>query len=110
MENGLPFGDSPLDFEDPAKPGLGWASVVMFCGSALLVFFNSHAILNWSNRLDLTDTNAPIVMFAEKWHNQTGQWGLNLIVDSVKETAENARHAKWPALPKPAPDDSSPRY
>lgn len=104
MENGLPFGDSPLDFEDPAVPGLGWASVVIFGGSALLAFLNSHAIQNWSSRLDLTDTSAPIVMLAEKWHDETGKFGLNIIVDTVKQAADKARHASWPLPHEPASD------
>ena len=95
MHEGLPWGDSPVDFEDDDQPGISWAASAIYGASAMLLFLNAHAILNWANQLDLTETTAPIVVAAENWYAQTGQFGLNQIVDSVKAAAQEARAADW---------------
>lgn len=114
MQEGLPWGDSPLDDdEETDRPGLGWATLAVYSGSAMLMLLNAHAILNWANQLDLNDETAPIVLAAEDWHGKTGAYGLNIIVDSVKQAAVEVRAAKWPDLPAqwqpdaPAPSAAS---
>lgn len=115
MQEGLPWGDSPLDDEETDRPGLGWATLAIYSGSAMLMLLNAHAILNWANQLDLNEETAPIVLVAEDWHGKTGSYGLNIIVDSVKQAAVEVRAAKWPDLPadwqadaRPAPAASRP--
>jgi hypothetical protein len=107
MHEGLPWGDSPVDFEDDDQPGIGWAALAIYGASAMLLFLNAHAILNWANQLELTDTTAPIVVTAENWYAQTGQFGLNQIVDSVKAVAQEARAADWPFSDAKAPTQAA---
>lgn len=102
MQDGLPWGESPIDFDDAAEPGLGWGAAVIYGASALLVFLNAHAILNWANQLELSDTTAPIVVAAEGWYAKTGQLGLNTLVDAIKDTAQSARKAEWGSASPPA--------
>lgn len=102
MQEGLPWGESPIDFDDAAQPGIGWAASAIYGASALLIFLNAHAILNWANQLELSDTTAPIVVAAEGWYAKTGQMGLNTLVDEIKGAAQSARKASWGTQPAPA--------
>jgi hypothetical protein len=61
----------------------------------MLVFLNSHAILNWANRFEVTQSSAPVIMTAEKWHKETGNLGLNTIVETIKIQASAVRQLNW---------------
>jgi hypothetical protein len=94
-EDGLPWGESPIDLADEASPtlqnGWRWTWGVLISSSLALALFNSHAIANWADQLPPNDLTAPIVMAADAWHDQAGRLGLNAMVDAVQRWADRAR-------------------
>lgn len=95
MDEGLPWGESPIDHEGDTEAGLGWATSVIFTGSLFLIFLNAHAIANWANHLEISQKTAPIITAAGAWHEKMGDLGLNVVVDRVKELATSLRKASW---------------
>lgn len=95
MDDGLPWGESPIDLDQEADPALQtgwhWAWGVLASSSLALVLCNSHALANWANQLPPNDLTAPIVMAADTWHDTAGRWGLNTVVDGVERWADGAR-------------------
>jgi hypothetical protein len=109
MDDGLPWGESPIDVEDDQTPGYGWTAWIFIASSALLIVFNSHAIANWANQLTISTRTAPLITAAVQWHEETGNLGLNLAVDEIERGAKSVRKLTWSQLsngPKVAKDSS----
>lgn len=96
MDDGLPWGESPIDVQDNQAPGIGWTVCVLAVSSALLVLFNSHAIANWANQLTISTKTAPLVTESVRWNKITGRIGLNKFVDEVESGANLVRKFNWP--------------
>lgn len=108
MNDGLPWGESPIDVQDNQAPGIGWTVCVFAVSSALLLLFNSHAIANWANQLTISTKTAPLVTESVKWNEITGLMGLNIFVDKVESGAKSARKLNWPNYKNVHERDSKP--
>lgn len=95
MDEGLPWGESPIDVDDDQLAGYGWTTSVFVASSVLLILFNSHAISNWANQLTISKRTAPLVIAAVNWHETTGSLGFNLMVDEVERQAKSVRKLTW---------------
>jgi hypothetical protein len=100
MENGLPFGDSPIDIPTDALGGSAtgtssgavlWAGKIALISSVLLLLFNAHALKNWAEQLPVTRLSAPVITAAEHWYSLTDSWGLNVLVNKTAELAASLR-------------------
>lgn len=98
MDDGLPWGESPIDVEDDQAAGYGWTAWIFITSSALLIVFNSHAIANWANQLTISTRTAPLVTAAVEWHKAAGSFGFNLVVDEVERGAKSVRKLTWSEL------------
>jgi hypothetical protein len=111
MNNGLPWGESPIDVEDDQTPGYSWTARIFIASSALLIVFNSHAIANWANQLTISSRTAPLITAAVQWHEETGNLGFNFVVAEVERQAKSVRKLTWSDFsdgPKASADLSDP--
>jgi len=95
MEDGLPWGESPIDLaeEDDAalQTGWGWIWGVLASSSVALALFNAHAVRNWAEQLPPNAMTAPIVAAAEHWYDTADRLGLNRMVDAAERAAKALR-------------------
>lgn len=100
MDDGLPWGESPIDLaeEDDAalQTGWGWIWGVLASSSVALALFNAHAVRNWAEQLPPNAMTAPIVAAAEHWYDTADRLGLNRMVDGAERAAKVLR-GDWAA-------------
>ncbi len=100
MDQGLPWGQSPIDLPASAvreTGGLGWAFGVVVISSLILPLVNAHALANWADQLPVEPRTAPIVAAADAWQARARDLGLTVVVDRTATMAAAARKTRWPA-------------